>query len=312
MSDIQFDADSLVGDATPASGNGVQFTIGSTGVTGVSLVFGSKTIALKIPANETFSVDSTAGTVKATFTGTSATESILFTQDPSTSLYHVSSVTTTVTSPTTTTHFGTAGINFTTTGSAITGMQEVVTYNSAGTGSTSNTSTTKTHTLAVSPDATFSGTVGGPVTETTVQGNTVTAVTFVQPAAGGLYVEQSETTTFIPAGSATTLLDVDPYDHLNLTISNNSVTQVQALSPNGTATTLTLHTGVAFQEVTAGNASFVEETITHGTHTSYVLFMQSSANGSYTEIAHGSGTTVDLVGINAQLSQIPAANLTLI
>jgi hypothetical protein len=65
-------------------------------------------------------------------------------------------------------------------------------------------------------------------------------------------------------------------------------------------------------EVTPGKTNFVKEVISHNNSTSYVLFFQSSANSSYTEIAHGTGSTIDLVGVQAQLNQLPAALLALI
>jgi hypothetical protein len=285
------------------SSAGFGFTIGASGVTAMTLMLGTKTIPLTIPANETFVVDSVAGTVKATFTNTNSTAAVLYTQDAvNKSLYHVSSETTTITAPTTTTPYGTEGFNFIATGAVITGMQEV---------STRNTTTT-THTLNVSPNAVFSGAVGATITETTVQGNSVAVTTFVQPVANGLYVEKSQSITLIQPGTATTLLDIEPSAHLNFTVAGNAVTQVQAISRSGVATTITPPTGVAFQEVTAGDPRFIEATFTWGTHTSYELFLLSTANGTYTEVAHGTGTAVDLVGINSQLSHVPAANLALI
>ncbi len=279
------------------------FTIGASGVTAMNLVMGTKIIPLKIPANEKFVVDAVAGTVKATFTTAKSTAAVVYGQDPANkSIYHVLSETTTITAPTTTTAHGTEGYSFITTGSVVTGLQEVTTHKT----------TTTTQTLHVSPNAVFTGAVGSTITETSVQGNSIVTTTFVQPVANGLYVEQTHNITLIQAGTATTLLDIEPLDHLKLTLSGNSVTQIQALSRSGVATTITPHSGVAFQEVTAGDPRLVEETYTNGTHTTYKLFLQSSADGTYTEIAHGTGTSIDLVGINAQLSHIPAANLALI
>jgi hypothetical protein len=47
--------------------------------------------------------------------------------------------------------------------------------------------------------------------------------------------------------------------------------------------------------------------VTHGSQTSYVVFYEASGSGPYTEIAHGHGSSVDLVGLKAQLAQLPSS-----
>ncbi len=289
--------------AAPNHSIGYGFTIGASGVTGINLVVGDRTIPLSIRANETYTVDSVAGTVKSTLTNSKAIETTVYSKDAvNPAVYHVLSKTTTLAAPTTTTAHGSDGYSFITTGGVITGMQEVTTHNT----------TTKTHAVHVLPTTVFSGTIGGTITGTSVEGNSIITTTYVQSVANGLYAEQSHSVTFIPAATATTLLNIEPDVHLNFAISNNAVTHVQVISPTGVATDITPHSGVAFQEVIAGNQRFIEETFTSGSHSSFKLFMQSTANGTYMEIAHGSGTTIDLVGINDQLSHVPAANLALI
>jgi hypothetical protein len=55
-------------------------------------------------------------------------------------------------------------------------------------------------------------------------------------------------------------------------------------------------------------AGFVQETTTFGAHSAYEIFYEGSGSGGiYTEVAHGSGVSVDLVGLQAQLAQLPAA-----
>jgi len=41
--------------------------------------------------------------------------------------------------------------------------------------------------------------------------------------------------------------------------------------------------------------------VTVGTHSAYEVFHDGNGDGIYTAVAHGTGTTVDLVGLKAQL-----------
>ena len=253
------------------------FTITGGKVTGMATVFGTSSRSLTLPSNATFAVGT--GTVTETLTGTSSTEVIKYAAVTGTSQYLVAQETLTITAPTTSNgHGGTSGYSFTLTGGAVTGMSQTSTFGTH----------TSTHAVSIVPSITFS-VAGGAVTETQVQGNTVETIKYVQPTAGGLYAVATDTTTFIPVGSATTALSVNAYDRLKFTIANGAVTQVQSVNASGVATTITPDSHTTFKPLAAG---FVEEIHTLGTHT---------------EVAHGSGTTVDLVGLQAQLAQIPAA-----
>ena len=276
------------------SPQGYEFTLNSSGqVSAMAYLFGTRTFNLDLPANATFTTDSNAGTVTETLTGKYANESIVYTAEtPNASLYQVTQETLTVDTPSTTTSGGYVnGYSFTIASGQVTAMQAVF----------GSTGSTHTFTLNSSPDTVFSVS-GTTVTETSIHGNAVETIQFVQPANSTLYAVSSETVSFITEGSATTALSVEPYERAEFTIgSGGAVTQVQAVSPSGTLKTVTPDSHTTFVQLAAG---FVEETYTNGTHSSFALFYEGGSNGIYTEIAHGSGTTVDLVGIQAQLAQL--------
>lgn len=272
---------------------GFEFTVTNGQVTGMERVFGSFTFDLQLPSNATFAVGT--NTVTETITGTSATEVIQYTAESgNSSLYQVSEDTVTFTNPSTTSSNGhTLGYSFTVSNGTVTAEQETVGIS--------------THTFSfnvpIPPAAIFS--VGsGTVTETLVQGNAVETIQFVQPSGSSLYAVASESTAFVQPGTATTLLSVNPYDRAEFTISNGAVTQVQSVSPSGAVTTIVPNSHTTFTQLAPG---FVEETTTFRSHSSYeVFYAGSGSNGIYTEVAHGSGTAVDLVGLQAQLAQLPS------
>ncbi len=139
-----------------------------------------------------------------------------------------------------------------------------------------------------------------------MRGNGVATIQFVQPTGSTLYAVGSVTEAIIQANGASTLLSVNPYDRAEFTIdSSGTVTQVQSVSPTGTVATVTPNSHTTFTQLAPG---FVQETVTYGSHASYVVFSEGSGSGGiYTEVAHGSGSTVDLVGLQAQLAHLPAS-----
>ena len=146
--------------------------------------------------------------------------------------------------------------------------------------------------------------------ETFAAGNTVETIKFVQPTAGGPYAVASTSTSFILPGTATTALSVNAFDQLKFTIANGAVTAVAHVGATGTATTFTPDSHTTFKVLAPG---YVQETVTFGTHSSYeVFYAGSGAAGISTEVAHGSGTTVDLVGLQAQMSHLPANLMALL
>ena len=287
-------------DASSSAGStdtrGLEFTISNGEVTAVSEVVGSHTFDLQIPQNATFAVGT--GSITETLTGTHTTTVLTFTPESSgASLYQLSSTTTTIASPSTTTANGaTAGIDFTiANGATVTGETQ----------SYANGSQTFTHTIHIPADASF--TVGsGTVTETLVRGNAVETLNYVQPSGGTLYTLASETTTYVSAQGSTTQLSVQPNDRLEFTIdASGAVTGVERVDADGTTTAITPGSHTSFTQLQAG---YVEEINTYGSHTSNeVYYAGSQANGVYTEVAHGSGSTVDVTGLSTQIASLPAS-----
>ncbi len=119
----------------------------------------------------------------------------------------------------------------------------------------------------------------------------------------------SQQVTVIPEGTATTQLSIESSDRASFTISSAGVvTAVDSISPSGTSTALTIPSTVSYTQLATG---FVEENITHGGSSHYVIYYDASGGGIYTEVAHGTGT-VDLIGLKAQLAELPSAVSALI
>jgi hypothetical protein len=292
FSDGPFDGSFPGSDSGAPPVEGYEFTISNGQVTGIERVIGTNSFNLPLPGDATFAVG--AGSVTETIAHTSATDVIQYVASPTdATLYNLSSETETYANPVTLYADGvTLGYSFTVANGAVTAMQEVL----------SRGSHTDSFDLPLSPSTTLSIS-GGTVTETSVQGNTIDTVAFVQPSGSTLYAVASTTTTFVQPGTATTLLSVNPYDRAEFTIDGSgNVTQIQSVSPTGTTAIVTPDSHFAFSQLAPG---FVEETATFGTHTSYAVYYEGGASGIYTEVAHGTGTTVDLVGLKAQLAQLP-------
>ena len=260
----------------------VRFTISDGQVTGIEHVIGSRTIASSLPADATFTVGT--GTVTETLTRGTATATLTWTADASdTGLYHLtreerSFDTTAADTPT---------YGFTVTGGAVTAMTQ--TFGSSG----------WSHTVAVADLAASVFTVdGSTVTETAIRGNTLETLRFTTTD-GTTYKLASETFTVIPVGSAATALDVEPYERMRFTFDGSTVTAAQSVKPDGTTVDVHLGTTVAYAQAAAG---YVVETITRGSHTYYEVFHDGNGDGIYTAVAHGQGATVDLVGLQAQIT----------
>ncbi len=165
--------------------------------------------------------------------------------------------------------------------------------------------------MPVPGDAAFSGIGTGTVTETVAQGAAYSTLTYVQPSGSSLYALSSASTSFIDPGSSTTRLDVESGDRMQFTIDGSGhVTAEQKLDAHGVAHSFTPDSHTSFTQLAPG---YVEETRTVGTHSSYeVFYADPAAGGVYTAVAHGSGATVDLTGLEAQLNQLPAATLHLL
>ncbi|MFA7267713.1 MAG: hypothetical protein WC073_00080 [Sterolibacterium sp.] len=272
--------------------NGYEFIVNNGQITGMERVLGSYTFDLRLPSNATFAVANNI--VTETLTGSYATEVLQYAPDATnTSLYHVVSDAVTLANPTTTNAYGqTSGYSFTTANGAVTGMQSVW----------GNASKTYTNTLTLSPTAHLSASAdGNTVTETVVQGNMVETLQFVKSGSAGLYAIAADARTFVQPGTATMLLSVDPYDRAKFTVdAAHNVTQVQQVRLDGTAVTVTPNAYTSFS-VDQLSGDIVEK-VTYGNRASYEVFHDGNGDGIYTSVAHGTGTTVDLVGLHAQLS----------
>ena len=276
--------------------HGLAFSITDGQVTAMQRVLGANTFNLKLPSNATFSVDQITNTVTETLTGSKVTETRQYTPDRvSTNLYHLTSETETVANPTTTNAKGnTSGYTFTITGGTVTGMQF----------EWGNASHTHTQNLRIPPASNFSVN-GTSVSETLIHGNTVETLNFVQSESAGLYAVASDNITFIQQGKSATPLSVNPFDQSKFILdASGNVEQVQHVRADGTATTVTPNSNTTYNLLAPG---YIIETVTHGANISFELYHDGNGDGIYTAIAHGSGTTVDLVGIQGQLS--PAADV---
>lgn len=268
---------------------GVRFDISNGQVTGEERVVGSHTISLHLPADATFVVGT--GTVTETLAGSHTTTTLQYVQDSTdATLYHLASETLVVAQPSTTNaHGGVFGYGFTISNGAVTAMSVTEGHGSH----------TGTHDLRIAPTATF--TVGtGTVTETVVHGNEVATINYVQTGTSGLYAVASTTETIIQAGTATTRLDVEPFERDTFAIdASGAVGQVQRVLADGTLKTVAASTATTYTQLAPG---YVVAFHTQGTHSSYEVFNDGNGDGIYTAVAHGAGTTVDLVGLQAQIS----------
>jgi hypothetical protein len=181
---------------------------------------------------------------------------------------------------------------FTQSNGTVTAVSETVTF-----GSFSHTGT-----LPIAPDAVFT-VASGSVTETLASGNTAETLTYTATSSGA-YVLSSVATSFVSQGSSGTALDVDPYDRAQFTIAGGSVTAASRVAPDGSVTAIPSSSHVAYSMPASG---FVEETVSFGSHSFSTVYYSAGGSGTYTAVAEVSGTTVDLVGLKAELAQLPSA-----
>lgn len=282
----------------PIKATSFEFTIANGAVTAMEAINGSQSQYLRIPTNATFQIGT--GTITETITTKNGMETKTFAQSATGSdIYTLTASTLTVASPTLyTPNGGERGLAFTISNGAVTAVHEEVT----------NGTQTRTHDLSITGADTFTVTSTG-VTETRLHGNAVDTITYVQPSGETLYAVASVSTTFVSAGTATTMLSVNDHDRVSVTLSGGSVTAVQAVSATGALTTLTASANIVFSQPEVG---FVVETITKGATNRYEVFYDGGGDGVYTEVAHGSGTTVDLVGLKAKLAQLDHSLITLL
>jgi hypothetical protein len=188
-----------------------------------------------------------------------------------------------------------------------------VSYSFGTSGSITTTQSWGSHSFSntqpLGPTTSLSGVGTSTVTETSIAGDSVTTVTFTGSSSAGYAISQTST-SFIPQGSATTALDVVPYDRAEFNFSANTVTWISANGTAGSAQSTTANSHVVFTELGAAtgiSGDFVGETTTFGTHSSFEIYYSSSGTGGqYMEVAHGSGaaSAVSLVGLATQLAAL--------
>ena len=260
----------------------VRFTIQGGRVTGIEHVVGSRAIATGLPANATFVVG--AGTVTETLTQDAATATLTWTADPhDATLYHLTHEVRTFD----TTAADTPTYGFVLRGGRVAAVTQ--TFGAAG----------GTHTVDVACLVASAFSVdGGTVKETTIRGNTLATLTFTTTD-GATYKLASEALSVVEAGPAATVLDVEPYERMRFTFSGDTVTQARAVKMDGSTIAVPAHAGVTYTRPAAG---YVVETIMRGTDTFSEVFHDGSGAGTYTAVAHGAGTAVDLAGLQAQIT----------
>lgn len=286
-------ASALTGTATV---RGYEFTLSGGQVTAEQYLIGTHSFNLKPPTNASFAVDTGAATVTETLSGSKVIETLVYQADPlHAGLYQIASETETVSSPVTTGAGGKVhGYTFTLSSSGtVTAMQAVNGSHSVK--------------LGLQPNTQFNvNSAGHSVTETLSQGNQLETMRFVS-SDGSTYALASDAISFVNPGTAATALWIAPYERDKFSIdSSGAVTQVQAVRANGTLLTLTPGSGVSYTQLAPG---YVSETVSSGGVSHYEVYHDGNGDGIYTEVAHGQGTSIDLVGLKAQISAAIDATL---
>lgn len=268
----------------------VHFAIADGKVTGVEHVFGTQSIPAHLPASATFTVG--AVTVTETLAHGATTDTLTYKADAAdATLYHLTQDRAV---------FDTGAANARIVGFTVAdGKVTALTENHGDAAGTHAAHAARTIDLTKLPATAFTAS-GNTVTETTVHGNVLETLTFISTD-GTAYKLASDTRAYMPAGGATTLLDVEPHERMHFTFSGSTVTAAQTVEPDGTTVDLPAHSSatVAYAQPAAG---YVVETVTRGAHSFYEVYHDGNGDGVYTAVAHGAGTAVDLVGLQAQVS----------
>lgn len=270
------------------------FTITGGAVTAENVVRDGHTDAVSLSSIDSFVVGK--GTVTEAITLASGTATIDYALETgSTTLYQRVGSSFTYTDPTgALPNGGTLTYGFTVSGGAVTGETETITLDSS----------TMTHAVPTPPDAVF--TIGtGTVTESWVAGDQVKTMTYTQLKGGTGYVVSEVSSSLVLQGSATTALDVRAGHQAMFTInSTGAVTAAEFVRPDGEVVSVTPDSHLSFTELAAG---YVEAVSGSGSHTHFAVYYDGAGHGTYTEVAHGSGSAVDLVGLKAQIAELPSA-----
>jgi hypothetical protein len=267
------------------------FTIANGSVTGEDVIHNGHARAVTLSSSDSFTLGT--GTVTETVTLSNGTATLQYAlESGSTTLYQEVGRSFTVTDATgALPGGGTDTFSFTLTGGAVTGESETVTFGSAS----------WTHAVTAPSDAVF--TVGtGTITESWVSGDQIHSVTYAQLQNGTDYAVSTVSSSVIAQGTATTALDVRPGDKALFTIdSSGTVSAAQFIRPDGGTIGVTPDSHISFSELASG---YVEAIVGSGSHTHFVVYYDGAGSGTYTEIAHGGGSAVDLVGLKAQIAEL--------
>lgn len=269
----------------------VEFTITNGQVSAMGAAGAGHGHPLHLPGNAVFTVSGT--TVTEVITSSRGLETLQYVQDATnTSLYHLSSDSLSFTTPGATDgKGGTSAYTFTLSDGKVSAVQHV-----SGTATDSHS---HTELLLGTQQYTVSG---SNIVETSVRGNAIETTTYVPGSVSGQYVIASQSSTFVQAGTATTLLAVDGHERARFVFgSDNAVTGVQSVALDGTLKTVAPASGTSFAQLAPG---YVVESHVNGARNSYQVYHDGNGDGIYTEVAHGSGTTVDLVGLKAQINSV--------
>nr|WP_315396878.1 hypothetical protein [uncultured Duganella sp.] len=183
-----------------------------------------------------------------------------------------------------------AGYSFTVENGAVTAVQITTKFGA----------TTLSSTVPVGPTTTFSIGADGTVTENVVYGHSIERTDFKLSSETGLYSKTAVTVSDIPANGATTQLDVAPYARATFTFdANGAISAAQHVLPDGNKLTMNPGATLAYSALEPG---YVLETRTVGGYTYNEVYHDGNGDGIYTGVAHGSGTTVDIVGLKAQIT----------
>ena len=286
---------SLFDDMPLMSGVGISIANGQ--VTGMQELFGTAMYTMGLPSNASFSVGANNMVTETLINGGVTTMMDFGVDATAAGGYRLMSENMTFGNPSAISGASyVSGYTFTISNGAVTGMHGVF-------GTTANSLNIN---MAIPPTASF--VVGAnTVTETLIQGNFVETRTFVPSGNSGMYALASDSKTFVQPGTTTTLLSVSPFERDTFTFdASGHVTQVQAVQSNGAAYVVPSNAFTSYSLLAPG---FVEKATTLGAYSTYEVFHDGNGDGIYTAVAHGLGTTVDLVGLQHQLSAAIDAHL---
>lgn len=118
----------------------------------------------------------------------------------------------------------------------------------------------------------------------------------------GIFQKVSEASVLNPVNATSSQIQAALYkcDHMKFTLdASGTVTSAIAISKNGIEFNA-INPKVSFTE----QSGFIVKTSTSFNSSKWEVFADGNADGIYTEVAHGSGAAVDLVGLSAQINPI--------